>query len=155
MNKIILAAGCFWGVQEIFDSTPGVTKTEAGYTGGHIENPTYEMICSGTTNHAEAVEVQFDSKIISYNQLLKIFWTIHDPTTLNKQGPDNGTQYRSAIFYLNDAQRLEAEESKSEINTKKYKGRVVTEITKHSIFYTAEEYHQHYNKKNKEKYGIS
>ena len=118
MNKIILAAGCFWGVQEIFDSTPGVTKTEAGYTGGHIENPTYEMICSGTTNHAEAVEIQFDSKIISYKQLLKIFWTIHDPTTLTKQGPDIGTQYRSAIFYLNDPQRLEAEESKSEINTK-------------------------------------
>ena len=106
MNKIILAAGCFWGVQEIFDSTPGVTKTEAGYTGGHIENPTYEMICSGTTNHAEAVEIQFDSKIISYKQLLKIFWTIHDPTTLNKQGPDIGTQYRSAIFYLNDPQRI-------------------------------------------------
>ena len=155
MNKIILAAGCFWGVQEIFDSTPGVTKTEAGYTGGHIKNPTYEMICSGTTNHAEAVEIQFDSKIISYKQLLKIFWTIHDPTTQNKQGPDIGTQYRSAIFYLNDPQRLEAEESKSEINTKKYNGRVVTEITKHSIFYTAEEYHQHYNKKMKEKYGIS
>jgi len=155
MNKIILAAGCFWGVQEIFDSTPGVIKTEAGYTGGHIEHPTYEMICSGTTNHAEAVEIQFDSKIISYKQLLKIFWTIHDPTTLNKQGPDIGTQYRSAIFYLDDHQRLEAEESKSEINTKQYNGRVVTEITKHSIFYTAEEYHQHYNKKMKEKYGIS
>lgn len=155
MNKIILAAGCFWGVQEIFDSTPGVIKTEAGYTGGHIENPTYEMICSGTTNHAEAVEIQFDSKIISYKQLLKIFWTIHDPTTLNKQGPDIGTQYRSAIFYLNDPQRIEAEESKSEINTNQYNGRVVTEITKHFIFYTAEEYHQHYNKKMKEKYGIS
>ena len=155
MNKIILAAGCFWGVQEIFDSTPGVTKTEAGYTGGHIKNPTYEMICSGTTNHAEAVEIQFDSKIISYKQLLKIFWTIHDPTTLNKQGPDIGTQYRSAIFYLNDPQRIEAEESKSEINTNQYNGQVVTEITKHNIFYTAEEYHQHYNKKMKEKYGIS
>ena len=128
MNKIILAAGCFWGVQEIFDSTPGVTKTEAGYTGGHIENPTYEMICSGTTNHAEAVEIQFDSKIISYKQVLKIFWTIHDPTTLNKQGPDIGTQYRSAIFYLNDPQRLDAEESKSEINTKQYNGRVVTDL---------------------------
>ena len=113
------------------------------------------MICSGTTNHAEAVEIEFDSKVISYKQLLKIFWTIHDPTTLNKQGPDIGTQYRSAIFYLNDSQRLDAEESKSEINTKQYNGRVVTEITKHSIFYTAEEYHQYYNKKIKEKYGIS
>ena len=155
MNKIILAAGCFWGVQEIFDSTPGVIKTEAGYTGGNVEHPTYEMICSGTTNHAEAVEIEFDSKIISYKQLLKIFWTIHDPTTLNKQGPDIGTQYRSAIFYLDDSQRLDAEESKSEINTKQYNERVVTEITKHSIFYTAEKYHQHYNKKMKEKYGIS
>ena len=155
MNKIILAAGCFWGVQEIFDSTPGVIKTEAGYTGGNVEHPTYEMICSGTTNHAEAVEIEFDSKIISYKQMLKIFWSIHDPTTLNKQGPDIGTQYRSAIFYLDDSRRLDAEESKSEINTKQYNERVVTEITKYSIFYTAEEYHQHYNKKMKEKYGIS
>jgi len=155
MNKTILAAGCFWGVQEIFNSTPGVLKTTVGYTGGDVEHPTYEMVCLGTTKHAEGVEIEFDSSIISFKELLKIFWTIHDPTTLNKQGPDVGTQYRSAIFYFDTSQKLDAEESRLEMNKATFGGRIVTEITKASTFYSAEEYHQHYNKKMKEKYGIS
>jgi methionine-S-sulfoxide reductase len=105
MNKAIFATGCFWCVQEIYDSTPGVINTTVGYTGGDTINPTYEEVCSGTTNHAEAIEVEYDPKIVSYEELLKQFWKMHDPTTLNRQGPDIGTQYRSAIFYLDDKQK--------------------------------------------------
>jgi len=154
MNKTILAAGCFWGVQEIFNSTPGVLKTTVGYVGGNIDHPTYEMVCSGTTGHTEGVEIEFNSNIISFKKLLEVFWTIHNPTTLNRQGPDIGTQYRSAIFYFDESQKLNAEESKLEMNKSKFGGKIVTEITKASTFYSAEQYHQHYNKKMKEKYGI-
>ena len=154
MNKTILAAGCFWGVQEIFNSAPGVLKTTVGYVGGNIDHPTYEIVCSGTTGHTEGVEIEFNSNIISFKKLLEVFWTIHNPTTLNRQGPDIGTQYRSAIFYFDESQKLNAEESKLEMNKSKFGGKIVTEITKASTFYSAEQYHQHYNKKMKEKYGI-
>ena len=155
MNKAIFAAGCFWGVQEIFDSVPGVLKTTVGYTGGTTTQPTYETICTGTTNHAEAIEIEFDTSMTSFNELLKVFWTIHDPTTKNRQGPDIGTQYRSAIFFFNNQQKLDAEQYKLQLNKEKYNEKIVTEIMKSSIFYPAEDYHQNYNKKTKEKYGIS
>ncbi len=105
MNKAIFATGCFWCVREIYDSIPGVINTTVGYAGGDTINPTYEEVCSGTTNHAEAIEIEYDPKVISYEELLKQFWIMHDPTTLNRQGPDIGTQYRSAIFYLNAEQK--------------------------------------------------
>ena len=155
MNKAIFAAGCFWHIQEIYDSLKGVIKTSVGYTGGNTVDPTYEEVCNGGSNHSEAIEVLFDEKIISYEDLLNPFWTIHDPTTLNRQGPDIGTQYRSAIYYTNNSQKIIAEESRTKMNTDKFKGQIVTEITQASTFYFAEEYHQNYNKKMKEQYGIS
>jgi peptide-methionine (S)-S-oxide reductase len=155
MNKAIFAAGCFWHIQEIYDSLKGVIKTSVGYTGGNTVDPTYEEVCNGGSNHSEAIEVLFDEKIISYEDLLNQFWTIHDPTTLNRQGPDIGTQYRSAIYYTNNSQKIIAEESRIKMNIDKFKGGIVTEITKASTFYFAEEYHQNYNKKMKEQYGIS
>jgi peptide-methionine (S)-S-oxide reductase len=155
MNKAIFAAGCFWHIQEIYDSLKGVIKTSVGYTGGNTVDPTYEEVCNGGSNHSEAIEVLFDEKIISYEDLLNQFWTIHDPTTLNRQGPDIGTQYRSAIYYTNNSQKIIAEESRIKMNTDKFKGQIVTEITQASTFYFAEEYHQNYNKKMKEQYGIS
>jgi peptide-methionine (S)-S-oxide reductase len=155
MNKAIFAAGCFWHIQEIYDSLKGVIKTSVGYTGGNTVDPTYEEVCNGGSNHSEAIEVLFDEKIISYEDLLNQFWTIHDPTTLNRQGPDIGTQYRSAIYYTNNSQKIIAEESRTKMNTDKFKGQIVTEITQASTFYFAEEYHQNYNKKMKEQYGIS
>ena len=155
MNKAIFAAGCFWHIQEIYDSLKGVIKTSVGYTGGNTIDPTYEEVCGGETKHSEAIEVLFDEKIISYEDLLNQFWTIHDPTTLNRQGPDIGTQYRSAIYYINHSQKIVAEESKAKMNAGKFKGEVITEITQASTFYFAEEYHQNYNKKMKEQYGIS
>ena len=155
MNKAIFAAGCFWHIQEIYDSLKGVIKTSVGYTGGNTVDPTYEEVCNGGSNHSEAIEVLFDEKIISYEDLLNQFWTIHDPTTLNRQGPDIGIQYRSAIYYTNNSQKIIAEESRIKMNIDKFKGGIVTEITKASTFYFAEEYHQNYNKKMKEQYGIS
>ena len=155
MNKAIFAAGCFWHIQGIYDSLKGVIKTSVGYTGGNTVDPTYEEVCNGGSNHSEAIEVLFDEKIISYEDLLNQFWTIHDPTTLNRQGPDIGTQYRSAIYYTNNSQKIIAEESRIKMNIDKFKGGIVTEITKASTFYFAEEYHQNYNKKMKEQYGIS
>ena len=155
MNKAIFAAGCFWHIQEIYDSLKGVIKTSVGYTGGNTVDPTYEEVCNGGSNHSEAIEVLFDEKIISYEDLLNQFWTIHDPTTLNRQGPDIGTQYRSAIYYTNNSQKIIAEESRTKMNIDKFKGGIVTEITQASTFYFAEEYHQNYNKKMKEQYGIS
>jgi peptide-methionine (S)-S-oxide reductase len=155
MNKAIFAAGCFWHIQEIYDSLKGVIKTSVGYTGGNTVDPTYEEVCNGGSNHSEAIEVLFDEKIISYEDLLNQFWTIHDPTTLNRQGPDIGTQYRSAIYYTNNSQKIIAEESRIKMNIDKFKGGIVTEITQASTFYFAEEYHQNYNKKMKEQYGIS
>ena len=141
------AAGCFWGVQDQFDKLPGVLKTRAGYTGGTLKNPTYEDVCSHTTGHAEAVRVEFDPAVIRYGQLLEAFWTMHNPTEKNRQGPDVGDNYRSAIFYHTPEQKAEAEASLKEVNQTRFNGKVVTEIVPAVAFYDAEEYHQHYFKK--------
>ena len=146
MEKALFGAGCFWGVEETFRKIPGVVKTEVGYTGGHTLNPTYQSICEGDTNHVEVVLVEYDNKIISYDKLLNHFWKCHDPTTLNRQGPDIGTQYRSAIFYFDDNQKKLATVSK--INFAKENNLIiVTEITQSSDYYKAEEYHQKYIQK--------
>lgn len=155
MSKAIFAAGCFWCIQEVYEAMSGVTKTTVGYIGGHTPSPTYEEVCTGNTNHAEAIEIEFDETIISFEKLLNTFWEIHDPTTLNRQGPDIGTQYRSAIFYTNEEQKKISENSIHILNKEKFKGKIVTEITKATTFFPAEEYHQHYNRKMKKKYGIS
>ena len=146
MEKALFGAGCFWGVEETFRKIPGVVKTEVGYTGGHTLNPTYQSICEGDTNHVEVVLVEYDNKIISYDKLLNHFWKCHDPTMLNRQGPDIGTQYRSAIFYFDDNQKKLATESK--INFAKENNLIiVTEISQLSDYYKAEEYHQKYIQK--------
>ena len=146
MEKALFGAGCFWGVEETFRKIPGVVKTEVGYTGGHTLNPTYQSICEGDTNHVEVVLVEYDNKIISYDKLLNHFWKCHDPTTLNRQGNDIGTQYRSAIFYFDDNQKKIATESK--INFAKENNLIiVTEISQLSDYYKAEEYHQKYIQK--------
>lgn len=148
MEKATFAAGCFWGVQLDFDRLEGVTATSVGYIGGHTEAPTYEDICSGQTNHAEAVEIVFDPEKISFEQLLDVFWHCHNPTTLNQQGPDFGSQYRSAIFYHSKEQNLAAEESRKECDAAGlWPGPIVTEITPASQFWPAEDYHQKYLEK--------
>jgi peptide-methionine (S)-S-oxide reductase len=148
MQKATFAAGCFWGVEAAFRQVKGVKKTMVGYSGGTLENPSYSDVCSGITGHAEAVEVEYDPSEVSYDELLKVFWENHDPTTLNRQGPDVGTQYRSAIFYHDEEQRASATASKEECeNSGRYKKPVVTEITPASEFYTAEDYHQQYLEK--------
>ncbi|MBI4150575.1 peptide-methionine (S)-S-oxide reductase MsrA [Candidatus Woesearchaeota archaeon] len=148
MNKQLatFAAGCFWGVQALFDAIPGVLSTRVGYTGGLTKNPTYEDVCSDATGHAEALEITFDPDKVSYEQLLKIFWENHDPTQMNRQGPDEGTQYRSAIFYHSDAQKSIAEKSKEQLQSRASKT-IVTQIVKASTFYPAEDYHQKYLEK--------
>ncbi len=143
MNKATFAAGCFWGVEEKFRTTEGVTSTKVGYIGGKTDNPTYEAVCSKTTGHAEAVELEFDAEKISYEELLAIFWKMHNPTTPNQQDPDFGSQYRSAIFYHNDEQKESAKKSK-DIAQEKLSDPIVTEITKASTFWDAEDYHQQY-----------
>lgn len=137
------AAGCFWSVEEAFRLINGIISTSVGYTGGSIKNPTYKQVCAGKTGHAEAVEVTFDRQKISYTQLLDTFWHCHDPTTLNRQGPDEGHQYRSAIFYHSPEQQKLALASK-EKQQKKFNQKIVTEIVAASAFYPAEEYHQQY-----------
>jgi len=145
MAKATFAAGCFWGVEEAFRQTPGVLETAVGYTGGHSDHPTYEQVCSDRTGHAEAVEIQFDPARISYPQLLEKFWKLHNPTTLNRQGPDVGSQYRSAVFYHDDEQREQAEALKRRLDESGTFGRpIVTEITPASTFWRAEDYHQQY-----------
>ena len=148
-EKATFAAGCFWGVEAAFREMKGVISTRVGYTGGHAKNPTYEEVCSGKTGHAEAVEVVFDPLAVSYQELLDLFWSIHDPTQLNRQGPDYGTNYRSAIFYHTPAQKILAEESRKRIAESGRYGRrpVVTEIMPASPFYPAEEYHQQFYEK--------
>ena len=146
--QAIFAAGCFWGVQLAFDNTPGVVSTEAGYVGGSVENPSYRQISTGQTGHAEAVEVSFDTDKISYPELLDIFFKIHNPTTQNRQGPDIGTQYRSAIFYLTPEQKQQAEAKIAELERQKtFPAPVVTEIAPAGTFWPAEEYHQKYLQK--------
>ena len=146
-EKAIFAAGCFWGVQDDFDAVPGVLKTKVGYTGGKTKDPTYEQICEGGTGHAEAVCVVYNPEKVSFKELVETFLEIHDPTQLNQQGPDIGTQYRSAIFYLSDEQKRIAH-TVIQDNKKKMKNKIVTLIVKAGVFYDAEEYHQNYNKKN-------
>ena len=146
MEKAIFGAGCFWGVEEYFSKIEGISKTEVGYSGGVTKNPTYESVCQGNTEHVEVLYIEFDQDIISYNNIINHFWKCHDPTTLNRQGPDIGRQYRSVIFYLSEDQKNIAEKSKLE-NQKQFNNKIVTEITKAYKFFRAEEYHQLYIKK--------
>ena len=148
MQKITFGAGCFWGVQDAFDQVEGVITTAVGYSGGNLENPTYEDVCTGTTRHAEVVKVEFDEKKVTFEELLQVFWNIHDPTTFNHQGPDVGSQYRSAIFYHDEKQKAVAENSKQLLEKSgKFDNPIVTEIVSAPTFYKAEEYHQKYFKK--------
>ncbi len=144
--KAIFAAGCFWGVQFYFDQVPGVTESITGYTGGHTENPTYDTVCSHGTGHAEAVELEFDPEQVSYEVLVKQFFRMHDPTQLNRQGPDVGDQYRSAIFYIDDEQKQIAEAVRDELQTGLDKP-IATQITPAATFYPAEEYHQKFTER--------
>ena len=146
MEIAVLACGCFWGPEKKFGDLDGVYKTEVGYCGGKTENTTYKEVCSGETNHAEVVKINFDPKIITYEEILNFFFKIHDPTTLNSQGPDFGTQYRSEIFYLNANQKLIAEKILDEEN-KKLSGKIVTKISLLKNYCPAEEYHQKYLEK--------
>jgi peptide methionine sulfoxide reductase msrA/msrB len=148
VEKATFAAGCFWGVEEAFRSLKGVVSTLVGYIGGKFRNPTYQEVCSGRTGHAEAVEIGFDPAQISYEELLGVFWETHDPTTPNRQGPDVGEQYRSAIFFHDHKQETAAKESKENLEKSgKYKKPIVTQIVPASEFYEAEDYHQHYLQK--------
>ena len=141
-------AGCFWHVESAFRKVKGVLKTTVGYTGGNLKNPKYEDVCTNSTGHAEVVQVEYDPSKVSYEELLKVFWEIHDPTTLNRQGPDVGTQYRSLILFFDEKQKQEAESSKEKlVNSGKYKNPIVTQIIPASKFYKAEEYHQQYLEK--------
>jgi peptide-methionine (S)-S-oxide reductase len=148
MAKATFAAGCFWGVEEAFRQIKGVTSSSVGYTGGTMKNPTYKDVCSGRTGHAEAVEVEFDPSQVTYEQLLTVFWQSHDPTTPNRQGPDVGTQYRSAIFFHDAEQETAARGSKAVLEKMGiFKRPIVTEIVPESEFYRAEDYHQQYLEK--------
>lgn len=145
LQTAAFAAGCFWAVEEMFRTMEGVVETKVGYMGGTMENPTYEDVCMGETGHAETVRVHYDPSIVSYEALLQRFWEIHDPTEFNRQGPDEGTQYRSVIFYHTPEQERVAIKSRGELDESgKYKKPIVTEIVPASTFYPAEEYHQKY-----------
>lgn len=147
-EKAMFGAGCFWGVESAFRSVEGVIEAAVGYSGGTLDNPTYEDVCSGRTGHAEVVQVEYDPARVSYDELLRIFWDIHDPTTLNRQGPDRGSQYRSAIFYYTPEQELMARESRAtQESSQRFKQPIVTEVKPAGAFYRAEEYHQRYNEK--------
>ena len=147
-EKATFGAGCFWGVEAAFRQVPGVVATAAGYLGGTLADPTYEDVCTGRTGHAEVVEVTFDPTVGSYDDLADVFFASHNPTTLNRQGPDRGTQYRSAIFYHDDEQRVAAEAAKQRASRSgRWPDPIVTEITAASPFYRAEEYHQRYLEK--------
>ena len=147
-RKATFGAGCFWGVEATFRQVPGVVSTAVGYLGGTLANPTYKDVCSGRTGHAEVVEVEYDPSRVSYDDLLAVFWENHDPTTLNRQGPDVGAQYRSAIFFHTPEQEAAARASKEERERSgSYRRPIVTEITPASTFYRAEEYHQQYLEK--------
>ena len=149
MDKATFAAGCFWHVESTFQKVKGVVSTRVGYTGGRLENPTYRDVCSDMTGHAEAVEVEYDPVLVSYERLLSVFWEMHDPTTANRQGPDVGSQYRSAIFYYTPDQKAAAFASKERLQaTDRYRQRkIVTEIVPATTFYPAEDYHQSYFEK--------
>lgn len=141
----ILGAGCFWCVEAVFEELKGVSSVESGYMGGHVDNPTYREVCTGTTGHAEVAKVQFDPDVVSFKEVLEVFWKTHDPTTLNRQGADVGTQYRSAVFYLSPEQKETAEFYKKKLNDSgAYNAPIVTEIVAASKYYPAEDYHQNY-----------
>ena len=145
LETATLAAGCFWCVEAVFDDLKGVDEVVSGYSGGHKANPTYQEVCSETTGHAEVVQIKFDPEVISYKEILQVFFIVHDPTTLNRQGNDIGSSYRSAIFYHSDEQRKIAEEVIKEVEAEEvYDDPIVTEVTRFSEFYPAENYHQEY-----------
>ena len=146
MEIAVLALGCFWGPEKKYGQLDGIYRTEVGYCGGNSPNTNYREVCTGTTNHAEAVKLEFDPKVITYEQIIKRFFEFHDPTTLNSQGPDFGTQYRSEIFYLNDDQKNIAQKVIDDVN-KKLSGKVVTKLSELKNYCTAEEYHQKYLEK--------
>jgi len=147
-SEAVFAAGCFWGVEQTFRRIDGVLETEVGFTGGSVANPSYQQVCNTDTGHAEAVRVVFDPSTVSYQQLLEAFWACHNPTTPNRQGPDVGSQYRSAIFFLDDAQRELAEASRKKLaDSGRFSNEIVTEITRAGEFHRAEEYHQQYFEK--------
>jgi methionine-S-sulfoxide reductase len=146
-ETVIFAAGCFWGVQYYFDQVPGVLETSVGYIGGHIDKPTYEQVCTHITGHAEAVKIVFDPEKVSYKTLLMQFFRMHNPTQLNRQGPDVGDNYRSAIFYQNEEQKTKAEEVINELNKTKFDGKIVTTLEPNSTFWPAEVYHQKYTER--------
>lgn len=149
LEKAVLAGGCFWCLEAVFDQVTGVTDVISGYTGGKRPNPTYEQVCSGATGHAEAVQITFDPAVIPFTDLLHIFFTIHDPTTLNRQGADVGNQYRSAIFYTSDAQKADAEAVIREMTAGKvFGGPIVTQLVPLEAFFPAEDYHQEYFARN-------
>ena len=149
LDVATLAGGCFWCLEAVFDELKGVESVESGYSGGHVPSPSYAQVCDGKTGHAEVIQVAFDPQVLSYKDLLTVFFTIHDPTTLNRQGNDVGTQYRSAIFYHDEEQKKVAEEVIREIGAAKiWDGPIVTEVTPFDKFYIAEDYHQEYFKNN-------
>jgi len=146
--RATFGAGCFWHVEDLFSKTKGVKSTKVGYTGGHLPNPTYEEVCTDRTGHAEAVEVEYDPNEISYDELLDVFWNNHDPTTLNRQGPDVGIQYRSSVFFHDESQKETVLKSKEKLETSgKFSKKIVTEISPAPKFFEAEEYHQKYFQK--------
>ena len=151
----MLAGGCFWCLEAVFDELKGVESVESGYSGGHVSNPTYRQVCSESTGHAEVVRLVFNPDVVSYRNILEVFFTIHDPTTLNRQGADSGTQYRSAIFYHSAEQHATAKQVIAELTAEGlWRDSVVTEVTPLTEFYPAEEYHQHYYKKNPIRYKV-
>ncbi|MGA9139905.1 MAG: peptide-methionine (S)-S-oxide reductase MsrA [Methanocella sp.] len=148
LEKATFGAGCFWHVEDAFMKVPGVVSTQVGFMGGHVENPSYKQVCTHTTGHAEVVEVTYDPSKVSYDKLLDVFWNSHDPTTMNRQGPDVGDQYRSAIFYYNKEQEMAAKASKERLEkSSKYRSPIVTQIVPAEKFWRAEEYHQKYFEK--------
>ncbi|HVX58879.1 MAG TPA: peptide-methionine (S)-S-oxide reductase MsrA [Candidatus Saccharimonadales bacterium] len=147
MSQAIFAAGCFWGVQYYFDQVPGVVGTVVGYIGGHVDHPSYEQVCAHTTGHAEAVSIDFDPTKVSYETLLKQFFRMHDPTQLNRQGPDIGDNYRSAIFYLDNDQKKEAEALIDQLNKSEFDGKIATTLEKAGKFWPAEDYHQKFTER--------
>ena len=149
MAKAILGGGCFWCTESVFQKLKGVQSVVSGYAGGSVENPTYDMICTGTTGHAEVIAIEHDEEVISFADILNVFFVVHDPTTLNRQGADTGTQYRSVIFYLDDEQRSVAEELIATLEKEKvFADPIVTEVSPAPVFYPAEEYHQDFYNKN-------
>ena len=150
MEIAVFGAGCFWCIEAIFSQVEGIKDISVGYTGGHTKSPTYEEICKGNTGHAEVMRIEYDPSIVNYEDLLKIFWETHDPTTLNRQGNDIGTQYRSAIYYSNTEQKKIAENYKKQLEKDKvFINKIVTEITELGVYYEAENYHQDYYSNNK------